>query len=159
MMQDLFANIACAFLGTIGYAILYNVPKRFFFGCGFTVAAGWLAYLFSSERLMTSAATASFLGAFVVVMIARMLTVRLKCPITIFLISGILPLVPGAGIYYTVYYLVTNQLSMASSSGMEAIKVAFSIVLGIVLVVPIPRQYFQIAYWRKRLFGKVEAPK
>lgn len=159
MMQNIFTNIACAFLGTIGYAILYNVPGRFFFGCGFTAAAGWLVYLFFRERLMVSAATASFFGAFVVVMIARMLTVRLKCPITIFLISGIFPLVPGAGIYYTVYYVVTNQLSMASSSGLEAIKIAFAIVLGIVLVVPIPRQYFHIAYWRKRLFGKVEASK
>ena len=45
------------------------------------------------------------------VLVARMLTVRLKCPITIFMISGIITLVPGAGIYFTAYYLVTNQFA------------------------------------------------
>lgn len=88
-----------------------------------------------------------------------MLTVRMKCPITIFLISGIFPLVPGAGIYYTVYYLVTNQLSMASLKGMESIKIVFAIVLGIVIVVQIPRDYFHIDFLRKRWREKVEASK
>lgn len=157
MIQDLLANILCAFFGTIGYAILYNIPKKYFLGCGFTGTAGWIVFLLLRERLFFSSAMASFFGALVVVLIARMLTVRMKCPITIFLISGIFPLVPGAGIYNTAYYLVTNQLSMASLSGMEAVKVAFAIVLGIVIVVPIPRQYFHLAYWKKRFGGKVEA--
>ena len=45
-----------------------------------------------------------------------------KCPITIFLVSGIIPLVPGAGIYYTAYYLVTGQMSLAAVKGLEAVK-------------------------------------
>lgn len=159
MMQDMFGNIVCSFLGTIGYAILYNVPKKYYIGCGITGVAGWMIFLFFRRQMMTSSATASFFGALVVVLIARMLTVRMKCPITIFLISGIFPLVPGAGIYYTVYYLVTNQLSMASLKGMESIKIVFAIVLGIVIVVQIPRDYFHINFLRKRWREKVEASK
>ena len=93
---------------------------------------------------------ASFFGALGVVLISRLLTVRMKCPITIFLISGIIPLVPGAGIYFTAYYLVTDELSMAAQRGMEALKIAFAIVLGIVLIVSIPREFFQIRYWKRR---------
>ena len=84
------------------------------------------------------------------VLISRILTVRMKCPITIFLISGIIPLVPGAGVYFTAYYLVTNRMALAGQRGMEALKIAFAIVLGIVLIVSIPREFFQIRYWRQR---------
>ena len=101
-----------------------------------------------------SAAVASFLGALVVVLISRMLTVKMKCPITIFLVSGIFPLVPGAGIYYTAYYLVTNQLALAAQKGLESVKIAFGIVLGIVFIVSIPREAFQIKYWRQRRLRK-----
>ena len=88
------------------------------------------------------------------VLISRMLTVRMKCPITIFLVSGIFPLVPGAGIYYTAYYLVTNQLSLAAQKGLDSIKIAFGIVLGIVFIVSIPREFFQIRYWKERRIRK-----
>ena len=38
---------------------------------------------------------------------------------------------------------------MALDKGMGAVKVAFAIVLGIVFVLAIPRQYFQIGYWKQ----------
>lgn len=99
---------------------------------------------------VTTVALASFVGTLAVVLISRILTVRKKCPITIFLVSGIIPLVPGAGIYYTAYYLVTGQMSLAAVKGLEAVKIAFAIVLGIIFVVSIPRDVFQIRYWRAK---------
>ena len=83
----------------------------------------------------------------------------LKCPITIFLISGIITLVPGAGIYFTAYYLVTNQLAMAAVKGLGAVKVAFAIVLGIVCIVSIPREVFQKEYWIERKLKKQQKGK
>ena len=87
-------------------------------------------------------------------MFSRMMTVKMKCPITIFLISGIIPLVPGAGIYYTAYYLVTNQYMKAAEKGIESVKIAFAIVLGIIFIVSIPRELFRLKYWKQRRFKK-----
>ena len=109
-----------------------------------------MIYLTLTAGYDLSPALASFFGTLAVVLISRILTVRMKCPITIFLISGIIPLVPGAGVYFTAYYLVTNQMALASQRGMEALKIAFAIVLGIVLIVSIPREFFQVRYWRQR---------
>lgn len=142
-------HVICPFLGTMGYAVLFNVPKRFYLSCGFTGMAGWLVYHAIVSQTF-SAALASFLGTMAVVFLSRVLSVRKKCPITIFLVSGILPLVPGAGIYYTVYYLVTNQLAQASRRGMESVKVAFAIVLGIVFVLAVPGTVFQSLAVRQR---------
>lgn len=152
MIRELITNIVCPFVGTIAFSILFNVPKRYYLCCGMTGMAGWLVFAGVSNYF--SAALASFLGALVVVLISRMLTVKMKCPITIFLVSGIFPLVPGAGVYYTAYYLVTNQLSLASQKGMESIKIAFGIVLGIVFILSVPREAFRLRYWRERRFRK-----
>ena len=73
----------------------------------------------------------------------RFFAVRERCPVTIFLICGILPLVPGAGIYWTCYYLVTGQLDEASTRGFSALKAAVAIVLGIVFVFEIPQRFFK----------------
>ena len=150
MILEILINIGCSFAGTIAYAIIFNVPKKNYISCGFTGAAGWMVYKIIVDYLMFSAATATFWGTLVVVLISRILTVKQKCPITIFLVSAIIPLVPGVGIYFTAYYLVTNQLSLAVVQGMSSIKIAFAIVLGIILVVSIPRQFFQLGYWKQR---------
>lgn len=145
-MIHLVMNMICSFMGTIGFAVMFNVPGRFYLCCGCTGMAGWMTY-YVIVNGNGSAAMASFFGTLVVVLISRLLTVQMKCPITIFLVSGIIPLVPGAGIYYTVYYMVTNQLAEASRRGIESVKSAFAIVLGIVFVVSIPRDLFQRLFY------------
>lgn len=149
MMVDILSNVVLAFFGTLGFVILFNVPRKYYLSAGLTGVAGWLTYIAATEGFQTSPAMATFFATFVVVLISRILTVRLRCPITIFLIAGIIPLVPGAGVYYTAYYLMTGELAQAFEKGMGAVKVAFAIVLGIVFVVAIPRQFFQKGYWKQ----------
>ena len=159
---EIVNHMLCSFVGTVSFALIYNVPKKYYFACGITGMAGWLTYLFISSQKYMSASVASFFGALVVVLISRILTVYMKCPITVFLISGILPLVPGAGVYYTAYYIVTNQLTQASLKGIESLKIAFAIVMGIVVVVSIPRELFHLVFCRRKYRKsdeKIEAPK
>lgn len=152
-MMHIVMNMLCSFMGTIGFAVMFNVPGRFYLCCGCTGMAGWMTY-YAIVNGNASAVTASFFGTLVVVLISRILTVLMKCPITIFLVSGIIPLVPGAGIYYTVYYMVTNQLAEASRRGTESVKAAFAIVLGIVFVVAIPRDLFHRLFCFRRFRSK-----
>ena len=65
-----------------------------------------------------------------------------NCQCTIFLISGIFPLVPGAGVYWTAYYIVTDQLRLAVQTGYQAVKCAVAIVLGIVFIFELPQKMF-----------------
>lgn len=147
-------NIVFSFLGTVAFSILFNVHKRFYICCGITGMAGWICYCLSINY--ASIAVSSFLGTLIVVLLSRSFAVWKKCPITVFLISGIFPLVPGAGVYYTAYYLVTNDLALASENGMRSIKIAFAIVLGIVFVLSIPKQWFFVNYWKNRDKFKAE---
>ncbi|MEG0369734.1 MAG: threonine/serine exporter family protein, partial [Hungatella sp.] len=77
-------------------------------------------------------------------LLSRLFAVRKRCPVTIFLIPGIFSLVPGAGLYWTSYYIVTNDVELAAQTGFTALKVAVAIVLGIVFVFQLPQRIFRV---------------
>ena len=141
MLHLLIQTLAAA-VATVGFSLLFGVPARYYPCCAMIGGVGWLAYLlllpYSSESIATFAATV------IVILLSRWFAVREHCPVTIFLISGIIPLVPGAGIYRAAYYTVTNQLYLAVQTGFDAVKVAVAIVLGIVFVFEIPQAVFRI---------------
>lgn len=131
-----------AFFATISFAILFQVPKEQYLYSGITGAAGWLCYLVVFQ-LTPSVVLASFTAAMMLTLMARGFAVRRKTPMTIFLICGIFPLVPGAGIYYTAYYFIMDQYSMAMDKGIETIKIAVAIALGIVVIFSLPYSVFR----------------
>ena len=141
-------GVICAFIGTVAFSHLFNVPTKHYFCCGLVGAVGYLCYCLMDLHVSTTLAT--FVATAMVVLFSRILTVIRKCPITIFLISGIFPLVPGASVYNTAYYFVVNNLDEAIVWGINSLKIAFAIVLGIVFVVAIPRQFFNPKYWKIR---------
>ena len=56
----------------------------------------------------------------------------------VFLLTGIFPLVPGAGIYYTAYYFIQSNNALALSNGISTFKIAVVLATGIALVLGIP---------------------
>ena len=141
-------NLLLASTGSLAFAILYNVPRKFYLCAAFTGMAGWFCYYLIVP--FTDTAVASFFGAVGVVLVSRIFAVWKKCPITVFLISGIFPLVPGAGVYYTMYYLVSNELTLAAIKGLESLKIAFGIVLGIFFIVNNTKKMLFIKKMRKK---------
>ena len=142
----------CSFIGTIAFSHLFNVPKKHYFYCGLVGAFGYLCYYLLDMKVTPTFAT--FIATMIVVLFSRILTVVKRCPITIYLISGIFPLVPGASVYNTAYYFVMDNLDEAVVWGINSLKIAFAIVLGIVFIVSIPRQFFNPKYWQIRRINK-----
>lgn len=128
-------------IATIAFSVLFFVPRKYYALCGICGAVGWVVY-----RVMTtmgiSATEATFFATVAVIFLSRLFAVMERCPATLFLIPGIFPLVPGAGVYWTSYHIVTNDLAMASETGFAALKAAVAIVLGIIFVFEIPQNVF-----------------
>ena len=135
-------QIIAAFTGTIAFVLLFHVPRPYYFTCGVTGALGWACYLLLAPS--TSPAEAAFFSTALVALLSRFFAIRERCPVTIFLISGILPLVPGSGIYWTAYYLLQAETEMSSAKGFETVKIAVAMVLGIVFVFELPQKLFRI---------------
>ena len=71
-------------------------------------------------------------------LVSRLFAILLKTPVTVFLLPGIFPLVPGAGIYYTAYYFIQSNNALALSNGISTFKIAVALATGIALVLGIP---------------------
>ena len=97
-----------------------------------------MVYIFCVELFALSPAIATLVATLPLTGCARFFAIRHKAPVTIFLLPGIFPLVPGAGIYYTAYYFLQGEQELFASKGGETFKVALALALGIALVCSLP---------------------
>lgn len=132
------AHFIVAMAATACFAVTFQVPKRHYLACGMTGAVGWLAYLLGTGPLGLSAPLATLLAALPLTALARLYARRHKAPLTLFLVCGIFPLVPGAGIYYTAYAFLHGQSAEFAARGAETAKIALALALGIALVCGLP---------------------
>ena len=76
----------------------------------------------------------NFIPATIVGIASEVFARYLKQPAIVFVIPGIIPLVPGLGMYNTMLYLVQENYELAASTGATALLVGGAISLGILLV-------------------------
>ena len=140
---DWAIQTAVAFVATIAFAIIFHTPREQYVCAGLVGAFGWLIYIvyvyFTGDVVF-----ASFFAALGLTYLARVFSFARKAPLPVFLIAGIFPIVPGAGIYYTGYHIFMNNNAEAMSKGVETIKIAIAIALGIGIVVSLPRFFFTL---------------
>lgn len=136
-----------AFLGTVAFSVLYNIPPKYWALCGLIGTCGWILYAFSAPFIGTTFAI--FISTALVTFLSRLTAVRMKTPEIVFLIAGIFTLVPGADIYWTVYYLVLREMDKAVTSGGDAFLSCLGIVFGIVIIHEIPQKFFSSGEKRK----------
>ena len=138
-------QIIAAFFATVSFAVLFHIPREEYLFAGITGAFGWAVYLIML-KIYPSLTTASFVAAVALALLARIFAVYRKTPITVFLICGIFPLVPGADIYYTAYHFIMNENHLAAEKGIESIKIAVAIAVGIALIFSLPYNMFRNAF-------------
>lgn len=143
-------QVLAAILGTVAFSVLFGAPRKYYLLGGVTGGAAWLIYSGLLHYAGCTATEATLLATLGAVFLSRIFAVAKQCPVTIFLVAGLIPLAPGAGIYWTAYYLVTDQLALARSSGFAALKAAFAIVLGIVAMFELPGGLFRALAGRRK---------
>lgn len=127
-------QLLAAFVGTVAFAVLFGVPRKYYIDCGLCGTVGWLLYLLLVRHTGLSMPGVVFFATALVALTALSQSIIRKCPISVFLICGLFPLVPGAGIFWTTYNLVAEQLPAALHSGILALKVTLAIAFGILFI-------------------------
>ncbi|MBQ8399032.1 MAG: threonine/serine exporter family protein [Clostridia bacterium] len=124
--------------GALGFSVLFGVhPKRLVYA----TIAGMIctsAYMVVDEMVPV----AGFLGLFLAslaggaacTLYAEVLARILKTPATVFLIPGLIPMVPGGSLYYTMAFLVQGDQSVAAGKGIDTLCVCLGISTGIVIM-------------------------
>lgn len=134
-------QIIISMLATVSFAVLFSSPKKEVIYCGITGAVAWTIYYILTQNGV-HLVLASGIATFGLTILARCFAVVRKTPVTVYLLTGIFPLVPGAGIYYTAYYLFIGNTQMSGFKGLETLEIAGAIVFGIIFGFGIPQALF-----------------
>lgn len=139
--MEIILEFIIAMIATISFSILFNAPRKELPFCGLTGALGWLVYQVLVINGLSSPIASMFATA-ILTIFTRLLAVWRHMPGTVYLFAGMFPLVPGAGLYYTAYYLFIGEKSLSSQYASDTLLVAGSIVLGIIFGFAIPQKLF-----------------
>ena len=107
-MNQAILQIVCGVLGTFAFALFFHVAPRHLVLATVGGGLSWLLYLLvfaQGNGVFLSAMAASFGICLWSEIMAR---VR-KAPTNIFLIPGIIPLLPGGSLYYTMNALINGD--------------------------------------------------
>jgi uncharacterized membrane protein YjjB (DUF3815 family) len=111
-----------------------------------TGGIGWFIYLLVAG-LGGDKSLANLCATLIVAFISHILARIYKAPVTMFLIPGIIPLVPGAGMYHIVYSIFNNEIDNSIKYFFETFKMAGAIALGIFII----DTFFRIIKEKKKI--------
>ena len=133
MSWSALAQAAAVFVGCCGFCILFNVHGRGLVLCIIGGAAAWMVYLLCGALGCDVYAANLFAAVFAALYAEIMARVR-KCPATPYLVIATIPMLPGAGVYYTMSLGLEGSMMASVAKGLQTIGIAGSLAVGILLV-------------------------
>lgn len=130
---DHFAQGMFCFVGCLGFGILFNIHGPGGLLCTLGGLLTWAVYILTME-LGGSELLGYLLAALFASSYSETMARIRKCPAIAYLIVSIFPLIPGAGVYYTMNYAVRGDMEMFASKGMYTAAIAGALAMGILLV-------------------------
>ena len=131
--MSLYLHFIYSFSATFSFCIFFNVPKKDLLYASLTGSIGWTLYIYMNN-ITNSASLSGFIAATAIGLFGELFARINRKPVTVFIIPGIVPLVPGYGMYLTMLDLINNDFYSAAKTGSDTIFLAGSIAVGVVLV-------------------------
>ncbi len=152
-MKDALLQIVMGAIGSMGFAILFNIRGKRFLAAAFGAVLSWGTFLLLSQYIKDDAVCyflASVLTSFYAEIMARVL----KSPTTTFIITSLIPLVPGSSLYYTMAYAFESSNEKFASRAVETLKLSSALALGVIVAATFTKVF--MAHWMKRAQQKKE---
>lgn len=132
-MREEIIQVILAFLAALGYAIMFNVKKSHMLYAALNGLLVWVIYLVA-VRYLKNVLIASMIASVFAATYGEVLARIRKAPATQFTIIGIIPLVPGASLYYTMIHCVSQSWGEVKHFAKLTVEYALGIAVGISVV-------------------------
>ena len=99
------------------------------------------------EPVFPGEASRYFFAAAAVTVYSEVFARILKTPTTTFLVSSIVPLIPGGSLYYTMNYALNEQWDLFVQKAFSTLELALALAVGIIAITTLTRM--QTALRRK----------
>jgi len=120
-------------VGTFGFAIFMHAPKRAWLPASVIGGAAYLTY-WALLQMNVYEPLSMFIGALLGSLLGQYCARRMRMIATIFLLLGMIPLVPGLGLYRCMHYLAQEMYSAGADAGVRAmvdiVMIAFGLGIG-----------------------------
>lgn len=143
-MTNMLTMFVLALLATGAFSVIFRVPVRNIPVCMVIGAMGFIAYEISFNYY-ESPVIGCFFGACIVGLLSSFAARIFKDAETIFVIPGILCLVPGAGIFNTMAAVLKDDFSGAAEIGVQTLMMAGAIAVGLLTIGSILRVLYSMA--------------
>lgn len=130
--MNLLLSFIVGALSCVGFCLIINSPKRSIIIASIVGGLGWTTY----QYLLTTGSTkamAAFIATCIVAISSDFSSRKFKESAIVFVIPGILPLVPGAGMYYTMRELINSNYDKAASTAQTTFFIAGAIALALLM--------------------------
>lgn len=137
-MIELLKLSLLATLGTLGFSILFRLPKK---RIPFMLIGAFLTSLIQlicdskSDQLFTGAMLATLFAVWFSELFARLL----RTPAIVLLTPILIPLVPGGSLFYTMQGILLGNAEQTRQFAMETAQVGFGIAFGTLVATAVAR--------------------
>jgi uncharacterized membrane protein YjjP (DUF1212 family) len=147
-------QIVASLIGCLGFSILFNIHGSGFLLCVLGGGLSWAGYCivlhFGGGNLI-----ANFFAAVISAVYSESMARIRKYPAISYLVVSIMPMIPGAGIYYTTMHLTSGNMTLFAEQGARTIAVAGLIAVGILLISTLFRVW---SAWRQQYIQRRNIP-
>lgn len=130
LAEQILRAVLGAFFGAAGFAMLMRVPKQACLASGLVASLSYLVYWFM-VFLGLPDPMAIYIGSFFGSLAGLLCARRMKIIGTVFLMSAVVPVVPGLGLSRMMAALGRGQLSAGAGIGVGAMITVAMIALGL----------------------------
>ena len=130
VMYQLFA----ALVGSLGFAMIFNVESRNLLPATLGGVLSWVVYLLCTELFELDAMVATIVSAACGEVYAEIMARVRKVPTTVFYIPAVVPLIPGGSLYNTMNAAVFQNWEACKSYGVQTLQATLGIAIGISFV-------------------------
>lgn len=148
-ITDIIIQLLMAFLGTMGFAMVFHVQKDKLFLVSLGGLISWAVFLLMGSYTQEDVPR-YFVASVVVTIYAEILARLVKCPATTFLVTGEVPLIPGGSLYKTMSFFMARDYAAFSDQAFLTLIYAGAIAVGMLF----PMSVFQLIRRTRTLLEK-----
>ena len=126
-------QVIWAFLGSMGFALLFQIEKKHLLWASFGGLFSWAFYLLASRMISHTFYAVAEASMFAAVYSENVARFR-KAPAILFNVPSVVPLIPGSLLYYAMDALVKGQWRIAFSYSSQTLQWMFGISVGNAIV-------------------------
>ena len=130
MIRDILISAIGAFGGTMGFCYLLAAPRRTILPASVNGMIGFLIYVILYRYMKQNIMFSHFMATVAVTVMCEMLARVMRLPSTVFLLTSLVPLVPGYNFYAAMLALVEDNGPLAASQLMIAVQIVAAIAVG-----------------------------